>query len=84
MRLTTGWFLLVGGFVGTVRCAVAKKFYESDFANLDGVIADEQGRTEVSVTPVARWLIVAGCLLLTALGVILIQHAHNWNPFIAA
>ena len=81
MMLSPGWFFLIGGAIGAVRVAIAKSFFESDFANLDGVITDEQRKTPVHITRARRWLIVLACLAVATVGCFLIHHDGNWNPF---
>lgn len=81
MNITPGWFLLVGGVVGAVRMIFARKFFQSDFANLDGVITEKQYKTEIHVTSRRRFLITFGCMFLAAIGAYLIERRHNWNPF---
>lgn len=81
MVISSGWFCLVGGVLGAMRVATAKKFFRSDFANSDGVLNEEDYRTEVRVTSARRWIIVGISALIAVVGVILVQHDHNWNPF---
>jgi hypothetical protein len=81
MNVTGGWFLFVGGVIGAVRILLARKFHQSDFANLDGVITEKQHKTEIRVTLVQRVLLIIGCILLAAIGAYLIEKNHNWNPF---
>ena len=81
VTLSSGWFFLIGGATGAVRVAIAKRFFESDFANSEGVITDEQRKTPVHITPVQRWLIVLACIGVAIIGCFLIQHDGNWNPF---
>ena len=82
MSLSAGWFVLVGGAIGAYRCATTSKFYRSDFANkVDCVVTEEDRQTEVRITRPVRWLLVALCVLAAGVGEILIQSAHNWNPF---
>jgi hypothetical protein len=81
MNLSFGWPLLVGGVIGVVRCATAKKFFKSDFQNFDGMICDEDRRAEVHVSSLQRWLLVVLCAILAAGGAVLIERAHNWKPF---
>jgi hypothetical protein len=38
VTLSSGWFFLIGGAAGAVRVAIAKRFFESDFANHEFVI----------------------------------------------
>jgi hypothetical protein len=81
VNLSLGWFCLLGGVLGAFRVATAKKFYKSDFANQDGVITEEERKTEVLMTPLIRWLVVAVCILVAVYGGIRIQDDHAWNPF---
>jgi hypothetical protein len=81
MNLTVGWFCLVGGAVGAIRIATAKRFYRSDFANQDGVITEADRETEFSMTPLRRWFLVGICILIAVFGLFLIQRDHGWNPF---
>ena len=82
MNLSFGWPLLIFGVIGAVRNATAKKFFKSDFQNtLDNVISKEDRRTEVDVSTLQRWSLVALCLTLAAVGAFFIQRAHNWKPF---
>jgi uncharacterized membrane protein YdcZ (DUF606 family) len=66
MIVFDGWFCLVGGVLGAVRVATAKKFFKSDFANSEGGIDKDDYTTEVAVTPVKRWIIVGICLAVAA------------------
>ena len=81
MFISVGWFSLVGGAVGAFRVAIAKKFFKSDFANMEGVITEEDYKTEVPISPLKRWIIVGICILLAVFGLIKIQQDRNWNPF---
>ena len=81
MSFSIGWFCLFGGVVGALRVSAAKKFYKSDFANTDGIIAEEDYKTEVPMTPLKRWMIVGVCVVIAAFGVFKIQQDRNWNPF---
>jgi hypothetical protein len=81
MFISTGWFFLVGGVWGAIANAIAKKFSKSDFANQEGVIPSEDYKTEVRMTPLNRWSIVGICGVLALVGVLVIQHDHNWDPF---
>jgi hypothetical protein len=81
MVLSTGWFFLVRGVWGAIANAIAKRFYKSDFASSDGVIPPEDYKTKVLITPMKRWIIVGICGLLAVVGVLIIHHDHNWNPF---
>jgi cell division protein FtsL len=81
MFISVGWFLFVGGFLSAIGVATAKKFLKSDFANSDGVISEEDYKTEVTLTPQRRSLIVAICIVIAVTGVFWIQHDNNWNPF---
>jgi hypothetical protein len=81
MNLSGGWFCLIGGIVGMIRVAIAKKFYKSDFANQEGVIAEKDYRTEVQMTPLKQWVIIGVCIVIAVIGVIIITQDHNWNPF---
>jgi hypothetical protein len=81
MSFSIGWFCLFGGIVGAFRVSVAKKFYKSDFANTDGIIAEEDYKAEVQMTPVKRWTIVGICVVIAVFGAFKIQQDHNWNPF---
>jgi hypothetical protein len=81
MFLSVGWFCLVGGTVGAFRVAIAKKFFKSDFANMEGVITEEDRKTEVQISHLKRWSIVGICTLLAVFGVFKIQQDRNWNPF---
>lgn len=83
MHFSAGWFLLIGGLVGVVRNARTKRYYQSDFASFDGVITEEQRKTVVPISSAQRLGLIALCLLLAIAGVVLIQHQHNWNPFVA-
>jgi hypothetical protein len=76
-----GWACLLGGALGAFRVATAKVFYKSDFMDSDGVITEQDRTTEITVTPLKRWLIVLGCVGLAIYGAIRIQDRHNWNPF---
>ena len=71
---------MVGGVLGAVRVARAKKFFRSDFANSDGVIKEEDKTTEVRVTPMRRWIIVGIAALIAVAGANIVQQDHNWNP----
>lgn len=82
MFVSVGWFCLVGGVWGAVKIARAKKLYRSDFKNLEGVITEEDRKTEVTLTPLQRWAIVVCCAGLAAIGLFVIEHDHNWNPFL--
>lgn len=73
--------MLVGGLVGAVRCATAKKFFRSDFANSDGVIDKEGYTAEVMVSSLRRWTYVSLCALVAAIGAIIVHHDQNCNPF---
>ena len=81
MTLSTGWLWLVGGVIGGIRVATAKKFFKSDFENSDFVIPDEDYKTEVLVSPYKKWAIVAICAAVALIGIFIIQHDQNWNPF---
>ena len=81
MNISVGWLFLFGGLLGAYRCATAKKFYKSDFANQEGVIAEEDYKTEVPMTQKQRWAFVAICILIAIIGSIFIQRDHSWNPF---
>jgi hypothetical protein len=81
MFISVGWYCLAGGIWGAIKVAIAKRFFKADFANLEGVITEEDRRTEVTITPMKRWLIVVICAALAILGVLWIQHDNNWNPF---
>ena len=67
--------------MSAVGVATAKRFFNSDFANSDGVISAEDHETEVKITPLQRWLIVATCVVVALVGGFWIQHDRNWNPF---
>jgi hypothetical protein len=75
MNISAGWFLLAGGVVGAIGNATAKRFFKSDFQNLDGVISEEDRRAVVPVTKIQRLLLVVICVLLAIVGVVLIQLA---------
>jgi hypothetical protein len=79
--ISLGWFCLLGGVIGALRVATARKFYKSDFANQEGIITEEERKTEVTLTPLLRWMIVAACIALAIVGGIRIQNDHGWNPF---
>jgi|ERR1700722_13420009 hypothetical protein len=81
VTLSSGWVFLIGGATGAVRVAIAKRFFEFDLANSEGVIIDEQRKTPVHITPVQRWLIVLAYIGVAIIGCFLIQHDGNWNPF---
>jgi uncharacterized membrane protein YdcZ (DUF606 family) len=81
MYISVGWFCLIGGVVGAFRVAIAKKFLRSDFANMEGVIAEADYKTEVHITPKKRWIIVGVCVVIAAFGVFRIQQDRKWNPF---
>lgn len=82
MSLSAGWFLLAGGVLSAFRCATAKKFYKSDFANkVDINIPEEDHQAEVRVDRRGRSLLVALGFVVAAVGALLIQRAHNWIPF---
>jgi hypothetical protein len=81
MSFSMGWLCLFGGVVGALRVSTAKKFYKSDFENSDGIIAEEDYRTEVPITPLKRWIFVGICLLVASIGAFKIQQDRNWNPF---
>jgi hypothetical protein len=81
VNISLGWFCLLGGALGAFRVATAKKFYKSDFANQEGVITEEERKTEVTLTPLMRWMIVAVCIAVAIYGGIRIQDDHAWNPF---
>ena len=48
---------------------------------MEGVITEEDYKTEVHITPKKRWIIVGVCMLIAAFGVFRIQQDRNWNPF---
>jgi hypothetical protein len=73
--------LLLGGIVGGIRVATAKKFFKSDFESSEYLIPAEDYKTEVHVSSLKRWVIVAICGVVALVGVFLIQHDQNWNPF---
>ena len=81
MYISVGWFWLLAGVWGAIANAFAKRFYKADFANRDGVIPEEDYTTEVAVGPKMRWSIVGLCVAVAVVGLILIQHDHNWKPF---
>jgi hypothetical protein len=81
MSISFGWFCLVGGVLGAARVATAKKFFRSDFANSDGVVNEGDYTTEIRLTVVRRWMIVAVCAVIAVVGALMIQHDNNWNPF---
>lgn len=81
MFISIGWFCLVGGVVGAIRVAIAKKFFKSDFASREGVITEEDYKTEVQITPMKRWIIVGVCVAIAVFGMFKIQQDQNWNPF---
>lgn len=81
MNISLGWFCLIGGALGAFRVSTTKKFYKSDFANKDGVITDEERKTEVMLSPLMRWAIVVVCSAVAIYGGIRIQHDQAWNPF---
>jgi hypothetical protein len=81
MFISIGWFCFIGGVLGAIRVASAKKFYKSDFANSDGVIADDDYKTEVLISPMKRWLIVGICVVVAIIGAWKIHTDHAWNPF---
>jgi hypothetical protein len=62
VTLSSGWFFLIGGVTGAIRVAIAKRFFQSDFANSEFIITDEQRKTPVNITPMQRWLIVLACI----------------------
>ena len=77
MFISVGWFCVIGGVVGAVRVAIARKFSRSDFANMESVITDEDYKTEVKITPMKRWIIVGVCVIISVFGVFRIQQDHN-------
>ena len=79
--MSLGWFCLLGGALGAFKVATAKKFYKSDFANQEGVITEEERKTEVTLSPLTRWAIVVVCIAVAIYGGIRIQDDHAWNPF---
>ena len=81
MYISIGWYCVVGGIWGTIQVALTKKFFRSDFANQEGVIKAEDYTTDVPVSPLTRWVIVGICIFVIVLGLFLIQHDQNWNPF---
>jgi hypothetical protein len=81
MNLSFGWPLLIFGVIGAFRNATAKRYFRSDFANLDGQVTEEDRRTEVHVSTLQRWLLVVLCLIMAVAGAIVIQRAHDWKPF---
>jgi hypothetical protein len=81
VNISLGWFCLLGEALGAFRVATAKKFYKSDFANQEGVITEEEQKTEVTLTPLMRWMIVGVCIAVAIYGGIPIQDDHAWNPF---
>jgi hypothetical protein len=82
MALSFGWPLLVAGLLCAFSCATAKKFFKSDFQNtVDNDVSEEDRRTEVHVSVLQRWLLVALGMILAVAGAFLIQRAHNWKPF---
>ena len=81
MFISVGWVLFVGGLMSAIGVATAKRFLKSDFANSDGVISEEDYKTEVTLTPMRRWLILAICIVIAVIGVFWIQHDNDWNPF---
>jgi hypothetical protein len=80
MSFSTGWLWLLGGAFGAFRNATAKKFYKSDF-NGEFLGTEEDRKTEVPMTPLKRWGIVAACIVIAIIGIWLIQRDGNWNPF---
>jgi hypothetical protein len=80
MHFSTGWIWLIGGVIGTIRNATAKKYRNSDF-NHEFFETEEERNIEVFVSPRMRWGIVASCVLVALVGVWLIQRDGNWNPF---
>ena len=80
MNISVGWFWLLGGVVGAFRNATAKRFFQSDF-NHEFLETEEERMTEVPMTPLKRWAIVAACAVVAILGIWLIQRDNNWNPF---
>lgn len=81
MFISIGWYCFIGGVLGAFKIATTKKLYRSDFANQEGVIKEEDFKTEVPTTPLKRWIIVGICLAITAVGLLLIEYDNNWNPF---
>ena len=81
MFISFGWFWLAGGVLDASRIATTKKFSKSDFANQEFEIPNEDYKTEVKITPLKRWLIVAACTVIAFTGVLLVQRDNNWNPF---
>ena len=45
--------------MGDIRVAIARKFFKSDFANMEGVITEQDYKTEVNITRIKRRLIVS-------------------------
>ncbi len=81
VNLSLGWFCFLGGIIGAFRVATARKLYKSDFANQDGVITAEERKTEVPMTLLMRWVLVAACILIAVYGGMRIKDDHAWNPF---
>lgn len=77
----TGWCALFGGSWGAIGVATAKTFHKGDFVNADSFMSEEEKRTEITVTPRERWMIVLVCSSLAVYGAMRIQSKHNWNPF---
>lgn len=71
---------MIGGALGACGIATRKKFYRSDFSNLDGVVTEEDRTTEVQVNLKAKRLLIAICIVIFLLGISLIERDHNWNP----
>lgn len=81
MFISVGWYCAIGGVWGAIKIATAKKLFKSDFANQEGVIKAEDYATEVPMTPLRRWTIVGVCIIIAIVGLFMIEHDHNWNPF---
>jgi len=83
MHISAGWLWLLGGVLGALRNATAKRYYKSDF-NGEFLSTEEDRKTEVPMTPMKRWAIVAACVVIALVGIWLIQRDGNWNPFQSA